>query len=96
MYYNNMAYQRPFDFLSVVHFLSFYLLGLVIKKSYVLAFCLGVIWELLEYVITSKSYSRKLLIKYWPVPREIWDERLLNINRFTDILFNMLGYHLSQ
>ena len=66
------------------------------KKSYVFAFCLGVLWELLEYIITSTSYTRNLIIKYWPVPMEIWDERLINVNRFSDLVFNMIGYHLAQ
>tara|TARA_B100001059_G_C17650178_1_gene484003 strand:- start:235 stop:510 length:276 start_codon:yes stop_codon:yes gene_type:complete len=91
-----MAYEKVFDFLSIVHLINFYLIGLVVKKSYVFAFCLGVLWELLEYIITSTSYTRNLLIKYWPVPMEIWDERLINVNRFSDLVFNMIGYHLAQ
>ena len=91
-----MKYQQPFDIFSAVHIFSFYIIGLIVKKSYLFAFFLGVLWELLEYIITRYSYSRQLLIKYWPFPKEIWDEKLININRLTDLIFNMIGYHLAQ
>ena len=91
-----MTYQRPFDFLSVIHICIFYLIGLVIKKAYLFAFLLGIVWELLEYTITRTPYTRGLLVKYWPVPKSIWDEKLININRLTDLVFNMIGYGLAQ
>ncbi len=91
-----MTYQKPFDFLSVVHMCIFYLIGLVFKNAYLFAFLLGIGWELLEYTITSTPYTRKLLIKHWPVPKSIWDEKLINTNRLTDLVFNMIGYGLAQ
>ena len=91
-----MTYQKPFDFLSVVHVCSFYLIGLVFKNAYLFAFLLGIGWELLEYTITSTPYTRRLLVKYWPVPKSIWDEKLINTNRLTDLVFNMIGYGLAQ
>ena len=91
-----MTYQEPFDFLSVVHMCIFYLIGLFFKNAYLFAFLLGIGWELLEYTITSTPFTRRLLIKHWPVPRSIWDEELFNINRLTDLVFNMIGYGLAQ
>ena len=91
-----MTYQKPFDFLSVVHMCIFYLIGLVFKNAYLFAFLLGIGWELLEYTITSTPVTRGLLVKYWPVPKSIWDEKLFNTNRLTDLVFNMIGYRLAQ
>ena len=47
-----------------------------------------------EYFITRNSMVREILIKYWFIPKTIWDEGLFN--RFSDLGFNMLGYHLGN
>lgn len=91
-----MKYNKTFDYLSFVHFFWFYLLGLFLKNNYIFAFFLGVFWEFLEFYITKTPFTRNLLIKYWPVPKKIWDEDALNINRVSDIIFNMLGYHVGN
>jgi hypothetical protein len=90
-----MNYNKFFDFLSIIHFFWFYLLGKIIKNNYLFAFILGIIWEILEYFITKYPFTRNLLIKYWLIPKKIWDEDAFNINRVSDILFNMLGYHFG-
>tara|TARA_Y100000816_G_scaffold283046_1_gene259457 strand:+ start:934 stop:1215 length:282 start_codon:yes stop_codon:yes gene_type:complete len=91
-----MSYKEIFDFLSLVHLCFFYIIGLFLKNNYVFAFILGIIWEIVEYGITSTRLTRELLIKYWPVPKRIWDEKLFNPNRLSDLIFNMIGYHLAQ
>ena len=91
-----MNYNKFFDFLSIIHFFWFYLLGKIIKSNYLFAFILGIIWEILEYFITKYPFTRNLLIKYWLIPKKIWDEDAFNINRVSDILFNMLGYHFGN
>ena len=89
-------YNKIFDFLSITHFLFFYIVGIYIKDNYEFAFFLGVFWEILEYFITSRKFTRNLLIKYWFVPKHIWDEDLNNKNRISDLIFNMLGYHYGN
>jgi len=92
-----MKYNKLFDFLSIVHFFWFYLLGLFLKNNYLTAFAIGVLWEVFEYYITVKNeITRNLLINYWPVPQRIWDEEAFNKNRFSDLIFNMLGYHFGN
>ena len=91
-----MKYNKIFDFLSVIHFLIYYVFGLFVKNNYTLAFILGILWELFEIVITTCDCTRKLLIKYWIVPKRIWDEDVFNINRVSDMVFNLLGYHFGN
>ena len=57
---------------------------------------IGILWEIFEYFITKNKFTRNLLIKYWFIPKSIWDEDAFNINRVSDIIFNMLGYHYGN
>lgn len=88
--------NKIFDFLSVCHFIIYYVIGRYIKNNYQLAFVLGILWEIFEYFITKNKFTRNLLIKYWFIPKSIWDEDAFNINRVSDIIFNMLGYHYGN
>ena len=91
-----MAYNKIFDINTIIHFFINYILGLYIKKSYVFVFILGIVWEIVEYIITKHPITRKLLIKYWYLPKSMWDEDLWNKNRISDLVFNMLGYHFGN
>ena len=91
-----MGYNKIFDILSIWHFILYYIVGLYIKNNYVLAFGSGMLWEIFEYIVTKNKYTRKLLIQYWPISQRIWDEDLFNQNRISDLIFNMLGYHLGN
>ena len=91
-----MKYNKPFDILSIIHFLIYLILGIFVKNNYYLAFGLGILWEIFEYSITKCQDTRELLIKYWIVPQKIWDEDLINLNRLTDLIFNMLGYYVGN
>lgn len=91
-----MKYNEVFDFLSVIHFLIYFVLGIFIKNKYYLALLLGILWEIFEYTITQCKYTRNLLIKYWIIPQKIWDEDLINMNRISDLIFNMLGYYFGN
>ena len=91
-----MAYNKIFDGLSIVHFVLNYILGLYLKNNYVFVFILGIVWEIVEYIITKYPVTRKLLIKYWFIPQRVWDEDLWNKNRVSDLVFNMLGYHFGN
>ena len=91
-----MKYNKKIDYLSFIHFLSFYIIGKICKNQYQFAFTLGILWELFEYTITSNPCTKNLLIKYHFVPQYIWDEELFNQNRLYDMIFNMLGYYISN
>ena len=88
--------NKIIDLLSVGHFYFYYIIGLYVKNNYFFAFILGIIWEIFEYNVTSNKFTKNLLIKYWPIPQKTWDEEAYNINRITDIIFNMLGYHYGN
>ncbi len=70
-------------------------LGIIIKNNYKLAFLIGICWEVFEYIITTNNYTRKLLIKYWYIKQEFWDETNI-LNRVFDIVFNMVGYYVGN
>lgn len=91
-----MKHNKIIDFLSITHFLFFYVLGIYVKNNYKFAFILGILWEFLEFFLTSNKFTKNLLINYWIVPQRIWDEDAFNINRISDICFNILGYHFGN
>ena len=39
--------------------------------------------------------TKKLLIKYWPIPKRLWEEKNI-LNRVFDLLFNMIGYYFGN
>ena len=83
------------DALSIVHFIYYLVYGLYFKNKYLLAFLLGLLWEIFEYVISTNNYTKELLIKYWPIPQKYWEEKNI-FNKVFDLMFNMLGYHLGN
>jgi hypothetical protein len=83
------------DIYSIFPFITDFIFGLYFKNKYVLAFILGILWELFEYYIAHNSYTREMLIKYWPIPQKYWEEKNI-FNKVFDLLFNMLGYHLGN
>lgn len=62
-----------FDVASFLHLFNFMILGKIMKDNYIIAFLLGLLWEVLEYiVINQKKYynmikfgMRHLRIKKW-------------------------------
>jgi len=91
-----MAYNKLFDFASIGHFFFHYIIGLRVKNNYLFSFLVGIVWEIFEYFITKYHFTRKLIIKYYIVPKENWDEDMFNRNRVSDLIFNMLGYHFGN
>ena len=83
------------DEMSLAHFINFFIFGLIVKNKYTFAFLLGIIWELFEYLVVNDNFYRKLLIKYWPIPKRLWEEKN-KYNRVMDLVFNMLGYYFSN
>ena len=57
-----------FDVMSLSHFTVFLIFGIFIKDNYVLMIILGILWEILEIIVVNTAATRRLLVKYWPVP----------------------------
>lgn len=83
------------DEMSFIHFLNFFILGLLLKDRFLFAFLLGIAWELFEYQFTRDKNIKKLLIKYWPIPQRLWQENNI-LNRVFDLCCNMTGYYFSN
>lgn len=91
-----MNNNQILDFASVTHFLGWFIMGIFVKKRYILVFTLGLIWELFEYYVTRENETtRELLVKYWPIPQRVWEEKNI-MNKVMDIVFNMSGYYLGN
>ena len=54
---------KPIDILSIIHFVNFLILGIFVKNNYKLAFIIGIIWEIFEYIVVNIPYTRKLILK---------------------------------
>ena len=87
--------DKIIDEMSLLHFLNFFIIGYIFKNKYEFAFFLGILWEIFEYIITRDKYIKKLLIKYWPIPKRLWEEKNI-LNRVFDLFFNMLGYYFGN
>ena len=85
----------PIDILSISHYINYVILWIYVKNNYILAFVLGIIWEIFEYYITNYEYTKNLLIKYWFIPQKYWEEKN-KYNRVFDIIFNMIGYTIGN
>ena len=81
------------DFLSFVHVITYLVIGIFVKDQYVLAFVIGVIWEIVEYMMVNNPRIRKLIIDYYPIRIEKWEDKY---NKFFDLVFNMIGYYIGN
>ncbi len=82
------------DNLSIVHFLIYLVLGILVKDKYKLILVVSILWEVSEYMLSNIKYTRDLLIKYWPIPEKYWNEKI--DNKVLDIMINMLGYYIGN
>ena len=89
----NLQEGGPIDILTLSHFINYLVLGIFIKNRYTLAFIIGIIWEVFEYTIVNIPYTRKLILKYWPIHIQKWEGIS---NKMFDLLFNMLGYYVGN
>tara|TARA_B100001287_G_scaffold276424_1_gene287197 strand:- start:1995 stop:2291 length:297 start_codon:yes stop_codon:yes gene_type:complete len=91
-----MNNYQIFDLASVVHFFGWFVIGIFVKRKYILVFILGLLWELFEYYVTRENETTiKLLEKYWPVPKRLYEERNI-MNKVMDMILNMSGYYLGN
>ncbi len=84
-----------FDEMTIMHFTNYVTLGLFIKDQYFFALVVGIVWEIFEYSTTNNEHIERLLVKYWPVPKRLWEEKNF-INRAIDLCSNMLGYYVGS
>ena len=82
------------DNLSIVHFLIYLVLGILVKDKYKLILVVSILWEVIEYILSNIQYTKDLLIKYWPIPEKYWNEKINN--KILDIMINMLGYYIGN
>jgi len=62
------------------------ILGKIMKDNYIIAFLLGLLWEVLEYIVINQ----KKILQY----DKIWNETLEN--KKMDIVLNVIGYHIGN
>ena len=93
------------DFLSICHFVLYFIFAYFIKDNFLLITIIGIVWEIFEYTITNVPVIRDFLIKHWPL-RKKWMRDNNNINvpwkteqiedRMEDLIFNTLGYYCGN
>ena len=89
----NVEEGGPIDFLSFIHFIGYLFIGIFIKDKYVLVFTIGVIWEIVEYIMVNNHHIKKLILEYYPIRIEKWEDKY---NKMLDLLFNMTGYYIGN
>ncbi len=77
-----MTAMGPFSAYSPVHFLIWFLAAKYTKLSWKWFFVLSIVWEIFEFIVSFYSDS-----SFFPES---------NINRFTDIIFNIAGFYLGR
>jgi hypothetical protein len=82
--------SRSLDVATFLHLFNFAIIGYVIPHDYVLALCLGLLWEFLETRITSYPPTRTFLRTHFSDISHLWDETYQN--KRNDIICNMIGY----
>ena len=90
-----MSNYNIIDKMSLVHIISFIIIGLIKPNDYKLALTLSLSWEILEYIIINTKKGRELLRKYWPIPEKYWNEKLIE-NKIVDVICDMIGYTIGS
>lgn len=83
------------DLITLVYFVNFFILGLFVKDQYGFAIIAGIMWEVYVGFITSWSVTRDLLIKYYPLPKEYWENRGAGY-AFCDLIIMVIAYSIGN
>ena len=83
----------PIDFLSFMHIINNMIIGIFLKNKYLLVFFIGILWEIIEYMIVNTQYFKKLILQYYPIKIEKWEDIT---NKSFDLIFNMIGYYIGN
>ena len=84
----------PIDILSVTHFMTFFLLGVYWKNKYKAALLIGILWEIIEYLMITNEPTRSFILDNWFVPEKYIHDTPENST--ADIIINMIGYHIGN
>ena len=87
----NLQYLNVFTF---VHFILWFMIGVIYPKQYGLVVFLSIIWEITEGYSVQHPTIYPLLQKYWIIPEKYWNEGLGN--KITDIIANLAGYYTAS
>ena len=87
----NPEYINLFTF---VHFILWFMIGLLYPNKYGLVISLSLVWEFVEWCFAQHPMLHSLLKKYWFVPEKYWNEGIGN--KITDIVSNMAGYYFAS
>lgn len=87
--------MRYYDWMSFNHFAIWFIVGIFFPHRYGLyvVLFLSILWEIAEFIASKIKSIRELLIQYWIIPEEYWNEPIEN--KIIDILLNLLGYTLA-
>mgnify|MGYP001318504893 CR=1 FL=1 len=89
-----MENYNAIDKASLIHIISFIIIGLIIKNNYKIALLISLSWETIQYILISSHTGRELLRNYWPISEKYWNEQTVS-NRIMDVIFDMIGYFFS-
>ena len=90
-----MKYQNhPLDVATGLHLFNFMVIGYLIPDQYLFAFCIGILWEVIESQAIQHPTIRHFLETYASSVSHLWKETLHN--KYYDLLVNMIGYYLGS
>ncbi len=87
----NIQYINVFTF---VHFILWFMIGIVFPKQYGLVVVLSILWEIIEGYSAQHPILYPLLQEYWIIPEKYWNEGM--VNKITDIVANVVGYYTAS
>ena len=90
-----MENYKTIDEMSLVHIISFIIIGLIIKNDYKMALLISLSWETIQYILINSHTGRELLRNYWPISEKYWNEQTVS-NRIMDIICDMIGYAIGS
>ena len=85
----NLQYINVFTF---VHFILWFMIGILYPNRYGSAVALSFLWEIIEGYSVQHSTMYPLLQQYWIIPEKYWNEGIGN--KVTDII--LCGYYLAS
>jgi hypothetical protein len=86
--------SKNVDLLTIVHFVQWFIIGIIFPKRYVLAFILGIIWEIFEIFIVENKTMYNFVKNNWFISENYWNETMTN--KGIDLVMNMLGYIIGS
>ncbi len=87
----NLEYVNIFTF---IHFILWFMIGIVIPNQYGVMIILSFIWEILEGYSAQHPILYPFLREYWIIPEKYWNEGMGN--KITDIFANVAGYYTAN